>query len=75
MSEPNERRLITRKQFREMQGNPSEMSIWRRERKVAGYPQPVFINGRAHYWADEVEAYLATLPTASKLTPPVRGAA
>jgi hypothetical protein len=55
------RRLITRRQFRELQGDASAMTIYRRQKSVDGYPQPVYINRRAHYWSDEVDRYLSGL--------------
>jgi hypothetical protein len=56
-----ERRLISRRQLREMEGGVSLMTIFRRERTVPGYPQPVLIRARAFYWNTDVERYYASL--------------
>lgn len=57
----DENKLISRRAFRELQGGVSLMTIYRREKEVQGYPQPVLIRNRAFYYEAEVKAYLESL--------------
>ena len=64
------RRLMPTPEYRQVMGNPSQMKLWRDERRDIG-PKPVRINGRRYWLADEVYAYLDQLaadrPEASEL--------
>jgi hypothetical protein len=53
--------LIPRRKFRELQGNVSLMTIYRREKAIPKYPKPVTIRGRAFYYWTDVESYLESL--------------
>jgi hypothetical protein len=54
------RRLITTREYKRRMGDPSEMKLWRDERRGIG-PKPVRQNGRRYWFEDEVDAYLDEL--------------
>ncbi len=56
-----DRKLVSRRQFREKEGDVSLMTIYRREKAVPNYPKPVLIRNRAFYWSDDIERYHASL--------------
>lgn len=56
----NNRKLIPRRVFREMQ-NVSTMTQHRREKSLPGYPKPVTISKRVYFFEDEVSRYFAQL--------------
>lgn len=63
------RRLMSKREYKQLRGNPSEMTLWREEnRENSNAPKPVRINGRRYWFEDEATSYLDSL-AAQRLKP------
>jgi len=54
------RRLMSAREYKHRRGNPSEMTLWRDEKRGSA-PKPIRINGRRYWFEDEVFDYLEQL--------------